>query len=153
MKTSNMLMHWPPVLSTFILTRMVELVKDGVDLNRGIKDRTLEKIARSVLLFCGTKVSATQVYNHLWKWRARWNMLKVVAKAEGAEWREEASCFYMDDDAFLKHLTVSCYNSSSSILNCECAVTNYVFIPGTPQGRMCSDPIYLNKGTIPVFLC
>ena len=69
MKTSNMPMHWPPVLSTFILTRMVELVKDGVSLNRRIKDTTLEKISKSVLFFCGTKVSSTQVYNHLRKWR------------------------------------------------------------------------------------
>ena len=107
----NSPMHWPAALSTFVLNRMAELVKDGLDIDRGIRDASLDKICKDVLLFCNAKVSNTQLYNHLRKWKTRWNHLRILAQAEGVEWREESSTFFMDDTAFLKHVTVSFRNS------------------------------------------
>ena len=94
-------MQWPSVLSTFVLTRMADLVKDGLDLDMGIKDKSLNNICKDVLLFCGAMVTNTQLYNHLRKWRYRWRHLRSLAELEGVEWREESSIFYMEDTAFL----------------------------------------------------
>ena len=56
----NSPMHWPAALSTFVFNRMAELVKDGLDIDRGIRDKSLDKICKDVLLFCKAKVSNTQ---------------------------------------------------------------------------------------------
>ena len=90
---------------------MVEIVKDGLDIDRGIKYKSMEKICKDVLLFCNAKVSNTQLYNHIRKWKNRSTHLRNLAQAEGVEWREESSTFFMDDIAFLKHVTVSTRNS------------------------------------------
>ena len=72
-------------MSTFVLNRMAELVKDGLDINRGIRDASLEKICKDVLLFCKGKVSNMQLYNHLRKWKTRWNHLRTLAQVEGLQ--------------------------------------------------------------------
>ena len=84
-------------MSTFVLNRLVELVMDGLDIQRGIKDASLEKISKDVLLFCKAKVNNIQLYNHLRKWKTRWNHLWSLPQAKGVQWREESSTFYMDD--------------------------------------------------------
>ena len=101
-RSQNSPMQWPAALSTFVLNRLAELVKDGLDIHRGIKDASLEKISKDVLLFCKAKVSNIQLYNHLRKWKTRWNHLRSLAQVEGVQWREESSTFYMYDTTFLK---------------------------------------------------
>ena len=56
-RSQNSPMQWPAALSTFVLNRLAELVKDGLDIHRGIKDTSFEKISKDVLLFCKAKVS------------------------------------------------------------------------------------------------
>ena len=108
-------MQWPPIISSFVFSRMAELVNGGVDIQRGIRDKSLGEIYKSVLLFCGTKVTTIQVYNHLRKWRNKQNTLRSLDQVEGVEWQEESTCFMMDEDMFIKHVRVSYRNSTYSI--------------------------------------
>ena len=68
LRCKNVPMQWPSALSTFVLTRMAELVKDGLDSDSVLKDKSLDKVCKDVLLFCGAMVSNTQLYNHLRMW-------------------------------------------------------------------------------------
>ena len=54
--TRGLPLQWPPVLAIFFLTRMAELINGGLDIESGIRDKSLEQICKGVLLFCGTKV-------------------------------------------------------------------------------------------------
>ena len=49
-RAKNMPMQWRAALSSFVLTRMAELVKDGLNLDVGIKDKSLDKICKDVRL-------------------------------------------------------------------------------------------------------
>ena len=40
---------------------MAELVQKGLDIEKGIKEKHMDQIGDSVLQFCGSKVSITQV--------------------------------------------------------------------------------------------
>ena len=63
-------MKWQPFMSMFVLNKMCELISSGVRTDKGFKEVHLNTVAKQVFEFCGQEVSATQVYNHLRKWRS-----------------------------------------------------------------------------------
>ena len=63
---------WTAPLSLFVLNRVVELVREGPKVDRGMKEEYITRVSSDVLDFTGLKVTNTQIYNHLRKWRARW---------------------------------------------------------------------------------
>jgi hypothetical protein len=65
-------MKWLPFQSTFILQKMCELIKTDVCTNMGFKEVHLVSVSKVLFEHCGAKVTSTQVYNYLRKWRTRW---------------------------------------------------------------------------------
>jgi hypothetical protein len=63
-------MKLPPFLSTFVLNKMCELIKNGVT-EKGFKKVCLTNVAKKVFNNCHQEVSLQKVYNHLCKWRGR----------------------------------------------------------------------------------
>ncbi|KAG2588501.1 hypothetical protein PVAP13_5NG347381, partial [Panicum virgatum] len=47
-----------------------------VNTDKGFKDVHLNKVARDLSEFTGQEVSGSQMYNHLRKWRSRWDQPK-----------------------------------------------------------------------------
>ena len=77
-------MKWQPFLSTFMLNKMSEIITSGMRTDNGFKGVHLDAVAKQVFKFCGQKVSSTQVYNHLRKWRARWIQVSKLRDHSGA---------------------------------------------------------------------
>ena len=81
-------MKWQPFMSTFVLNKMCELISSGVRTDKGFKEVHLNTVAKRVFEFYGQEVSATQVYNHLRKWRGRWIQVSKLRDLSGASWDE-----------------------------------------------------------------
>lgn len=81
-------MKWQPFMSMFVLNKMCELISSGVRTDKGFKKVHLNIVAKHVFEFCGQEVSATQVYNHLRKWRSRWIQVSKLRDLSGASWDE-----------------------------------------------------------------
>jgi hypothetical protein len=73
-------MKWLPFQSTFILQKMCDLIKTGVHTNKGFKEVHLVSISKALFEHCGAKVTSTQVYNHLRKWRTRWIQINKLSE-------------------------------------------------------------------------
>ena len=58
-------------MSTFVLNKMCDLISSEVRTDKGFKEVHLNTVAKQMFEFCGQEVSATQVYNHLRKWRGQ----------------------------------------------------------------------------------
>jgi hypothetical protein len=65
-------MRWTNTTSGFVLRRMAALVSDGSRPDKVFKDKDVNSMAKALKLFCEEVVSPTQVYNHLKKWRQKW---------------------------------------------------------------------------------
>lgn len=78
-------LQWTAAMSGFILRRFSDLVAEGVRTDKVFKDCHVNQVAHMLSEFTGMQVSATQVYNHLRKWRARW--VKSL-QAQGIEWSQ-----------------------------------------------------------------
>ncbi|TVU11528.1 hypothetical protein EJB05_45120, partial [Eragrostis curvula] len=65
-------MRWTTVNSGFVLRRICDLVGKGARTDKGFKEVHVNQVAKLLKEFSGADVTATQVYNHLRKWRQRW---------------------------------------------------------------------------------
>ena len=81
-RSNNMKLQ--PFMSTFVLNKMCELISSVVRIDKGFKEVHLNTVAKQVFDFCGQEVSATQVYNHLRKWRGRWIQVSKLRDLSGA---------------------------------------------------------------------
>jgi hypothetical protein len=59
-------------MSTSILNKMCDIVKNTIYTEKGFKEIHLNACAKALFEHCDAKVSRTQVYNHLRKWRVHW---------------------------------------------------------------------------------
>ncbi|XBH57858.1 hypothetical protein VPH35_079392 [Triticum aestivum] len=82
-------MKWQLFLSIFVLNKMCEIITSGVRTDKGFKEVHLSLVAKQVFDFCGQKVTSTQVYNHLRKWRARWIQVSKLRDLSSASWDED----------------------------------------------------------------
>jgi len=107
-------MKWQPFMSTFVLNKMCELISSGVRTDKGFKEVHLNTVAKQVFEFCGQEVSATQVYNHLRKWRSRWIQVSRLRDLSGASWDENTCSIVLEAEHYAGHVAVSSQPSSFS---------------------------------------
>ena len=107
-------MKWQPFMSTFVLNKMCELISSGVRTDKGFKEVHLNTVAKQVFEFCGQEVSATQVYNHLRKWRSRWIQVSKLRDLSGASWDENTCSIVLEAEHYAGHVAVSSQPSSFS---------------------------------------
>jgi hypothetical protein len=84
------IMKWLPFHSSFVLEKMCELIKTGVNNDRGFKEVHLTAISKELFEHCGAEVTSTQVYNHLRKWRTKWIHISKLKDLSGAQWDEDS---------------------------------------------------------------
>ena len=100
-------MKWQSFLSTFVLNKMCKIITSGVRTNKGFKEVHLSLVAKQVFDFCGQKVTSTQVYNHLRKWRARWIQVSKLRDLSGASWDEDTCSILLEAEHYQGHVAVS----------------------------------------------
>ena len=101
-------------MSTFVLNKMCELISSGVRTDKGFKEVNLNTVAKQVFEFCGQEVSATQVYNHLRKWRSRWIQVSKLRDLSGASLDENTCSIVLEAEHYAGHVAVSSQPSSFS---------------------------------------
>ncbi|KAI4978225.1 hypothetical protein ZWY2020_014779 [Hordeum vulgare] len=92
------------LLSTFVLTKMCEIISSGVRIDKGFKDVNLNLLAKQVFDFCGQEVTSTQVYNHLRKWRARWITVSKLTDLSGGSWDEDTCSILLATEHYQGHI-------------------------------------------------
>ena len=100
-------MVWDPSLSELVLNRVVELVLNGMACHNGFRETQMQKVVNDVLDFTGVKVTTLQLYNHLRKWRMKWNNICTLREHNFITWSSVGSFFMIEDDEQLRqHLAV-----------------------------------------------
>ncbi|KAI4971403.1 hypothetical protein ZWY2020_002317 [Hordeum vulgare] len=97
-------MKWQPFMSTFVLNKMCELISSGVRTDKGFKEVHLNTVAKQVFEFCGQDMSATQVYNHVRKWRGRWIQVSKLRDLSGASWDENTCSIVLEAEHYAGHV-------------------------------------------------
>jgi hypothetical protein len=105
--------------SEFILNRVCEEVRSGVDCPRGFKEHHLHCVCNDVLDFIGLEVTISQVHNHLRRWRKRWALVCKVRTVEGVTLCKESTALMIDEDKLKAHLMVSLDTTACSFLLTE----------------------------------
>ncbi|CAM0882512.1 unnamed protein product [Alopecurus aequalis] len=96
-------MKWLPFMSTFVINHMVGLIRTGVRTDKGFKEVHLTLCAKALFVHCGTKVTSTQVYNNLRKWRQRIKVSKL-RDLSGAQWCEETFTIILAESHYQGHI-------------------------------------------------
>ena len=92
-------MKWQWFMSTLVLNKMWELTSSGGRTDKGFKEVHLNTVAKQVFDFCGQEVSATQVYNHLRKWRGRWIQVSKLRDLSSPTWDENTCSIVLETGA------------------------------------------------------
>ena len=67
----------------------------------------MQKICEDIFDFTGTRVTTMQLYNHMRKWRIKWNMILKLKAKKFVRWLPDSSIFLVDDeDKMREHLLV-----------------------------------------------
>jgi hypothetical protein len=104
-------MRWTNSMSSFVLSRMCELISSGVRTDKGFKEVHLNQVAKALKEFIGNEVTGTQVYNHLRKWWQRWIRVSKLRDLSGAQWDEDTSMISLEEEHYNGHVQV-CYSST-----------------------------------------
>ena len=123
-------MKWLPFMSTFILDKMCEIVQSGVRTEKGFKEVHLVAVAKALFEHYGAKVSSTQVYNHLRKWRVRLIHVTKLRALSGAQWCEDTNTIILESEHCQGHVTVSTMTPTSSQTYYHTILTQCVSIVG-----------------------
>jgi len=99
-------MRWTNNSSGFVLRRMAAMVSDGSRPDKVFKDKDVNQVARSLKDWCGEIVCPTQVYNHLRKWRQKWQKMSKLKDLSGALWDDQNYAIMLDNDHYLGHIKV-----------------------------------------------
>ena len=67
----------------------------------------MNKVARALKDWCGEIVSPTQVYNHLRKWRQKWQKVSKLKDLSGALWDDQNYAIMLDNDHYFGHIKVA----------------------------------------------
>ncbi|CAD6333663.1 unnamed protein product [Miscanthus lutarioriparius] len=97
-------MRWTTNTSGFVLRRMSQLIKSGARANKGFKENEVNQVAKLLREYSGEKVTSTQVYNHLWKWRQRWGRICKLKDLSGALWDEDVKAIMLDPKHYIGHI-------------------------------------------------
>jgi hypothetical protein len=93
-------MKWLPFQSTLIIQKMCDLIKTGVQTNKGFKEVHLVSVSKALSEHYGGEVTSTQVYNHLRKWRTRWIQINKLRDLSGTQWDEETCTIVLETDHY-----------------------------------------------------
>ena len=77
-----------------------------MNIDRGFKERYIQRVSNDVIDFTGLSVSTTQIYNHMRKWIAKWVRLCHLKELPGVVWHEESTSILMDDTRVIAHTMV-----------------------------------------------
>ena len=93
-------------MSGFVLRRFSDLVGEGLKTGKGFKEVHLNQVARQLVEFANVQVTSTQVYNHLRKWRSRWQKICRLKEIRGALWNEESYVIFLEDEHYKGYIKV-----------------------------------------------
>jgi hypothetical protein len=99
-------MRWNNNTSWFVLRKMAQIVSEGSKTDKTYKDKDVTAVARLVSEFSGVPISATQVYNHLRKWKQKWSKIARLKDLSGASFDEDACAIMLEQDHYLGHCKV-----------------------------------------------
>ena len=97
---------WTNVMLGFILRRFSDLVGQGLETDKGFKEVHLNAVARDLSEFAHVEVTGNQVYNHLRKWRTRWQKTCRLKELSGANWDEQNFMITLDAEHYNGHVKV-----------------------------------------------
>jgi hypothetical protein len=101
------IMIWTVALSTFVLNRVCELVKEWITGVQIFRNHDLKAIAEVVLKFTGREVGVDRLYNHMRHRREMWVHVCMLKMLEGVRWVEKTSATMIDNDAYYAYIKVS----------------------------------------------
>jgi len=93
-------------MSGFVPRRFFDLVGEGLKTSKGFKEVHLNQVARQLVEFANVQVINTQVYNHLRKWRSRWQKICRLKEIRGALWNEESYVISLDEEQYNGYIKV-----------------------------------------------
>ncbi|VAI86928.1 unnamed protein product [Triticum turgidum subsp. durum] len=134
-------MKWQPFMSMFVLNKMCELISSGVRTDKGFKEVHLNTVAKQVFEFYGQEVSATQVYNHLRKWRSRWIQVSKLRDLSGASWDENTCSIVLEAEHYAGHVAGGFSNEAlmaalSHLLDNKAQGVGFVAMTGAHRGKL-----------------
>ena len=97
---------WTCVVSGFILRRFSDLVGQGLKIDKGFKEVHLNAVARDLSEFANLEVTGQQVYNHLRKWRSRWQKICRLKDISGSNWDETNFVITLNEEHYNGHVKV-----------------------------------------------
>ena len=106
-------MRWTNNTSGFVLRRMRQLIQSGARVGKGFKEKDINQVAKALREYSGEEVTATQVYNHLRKWRQRWGRVTKLKDLSGALWDDDTKAIMLDQDHYAGHVKVQLFAVSS----------------------------------------
>jgi hypothetical protein len=84
-------MRWNNNTSRFVLRRMAQLVSDSSKPNKVFKDKNVNLVTKHLKEYNGKAVSPTQVYNHLRKWKQKWDRISKLKDLSRALWDNDVN--------------------------------------------------------------
>jgi predicted patatin/cPLA2 family phospholipase len=99
-------MRWTNNTSGFILRRMTQIVSERSRTDKTYKDKDVNAIAKALSEYCGMPVTATEVYNHLRKWKQKWSKVARLKNLSGALFDEDVQAIMLEQDHYLVHCKV-----------------------------------------------
>jgi len=92
-----------------MLRRFVQLVGQGMKMNKGFKEVHLNSVARDMTEYSGQPCTSNQVYNDLSKWRARWIKVCKLKELIGAGWDEQSYMITLEESQYKAYVQVRSY--------------------------------------------
>ena len=102
-------LNWSTLMSARMLERFSMLVADGVRTDKGFKDIHVQGVAKDQQAFINAPVTASQVYNHLRKWSAKWKRLCKLKELSRANWDEDLCMITLDPEHYHGHVKVNVF--------------------------------------------
>ncbi|CAN6303134.1 unnamed protein product [Urochloa humidicola] len=96
-------MRWTNNTSGFVLRRMVQIVSERYRTDKTYKDKDVTAVVKALKDYSGLAVSATQVYNHLRKWKQKWSKIARLKDLSGPLFDEDVHAITLEQDHYLGH--------------------------------------------------
>jgi hypothetical protein len=118
-------LNWTTLMSARMLEKFSLLVSEGVRTDKGFKDIHVQGVTKDLQAFIQAPVTASQVYNHLRKWSAKWKRICKLKELSGANWDEDLCMITLDHEHYHGHVKVT---SSAMLLVLFAAVFNSLLV-------------------------
>lgn len=95
---------WTTAMSSFVLKFMANLVASGTRTSSGFKQVHLNSCAKALNERFWLQVTATQISNHLRKWKKIWARVDSLKSLHGAIWDEHTCTIVLDREHYTGHI-------------------------------------------------